>query len=66
MPIQSNRLAKNLYSSSARFVFELLQNADDNSYFRARSLSAVPFVSFHVYHERIVVGGTRMVSRERT
>lgn len=55
MPIQSHSLAKNLYNSSARFVFELLQNADDNSYSRARSLSAVPFVSFHVYHRRIVV-----------
>ena len=55
MPNQSHRLAKNLYNSSARFVFELLQNADDNSYFRARSLSTVPFVSFHVYHRRIVV-----------
>lgn len=50
-----HRLAKNLYNSSARFVFELLQNADDNSYLRTRSLSAVPFVSFHVYHRRIVV-----------
>ena len=36
-------------------MFELLQNADDNSYLRARSLSAAPFVSFHVYHRRIVV-----------
>ena len=50
-----HRLAKNLYNSSARFVFELLQNTDDNSYSKARSLSAVPFVSFHVYHRRIVV-----------
>lgn len=50
-----HRLAKNLYNSSARFVFELLQNADDNSYSKARSSSAVPFVSFHVYHRRIVV-----------
>ncbi|KAI0516879.1 hypothetical protein F5B22DRAFT_136079 [Xylaria bambusicola] len=28
-------LAKNLYTSNARFVFELLQNADDNNYSRA-------------------------------
>ncbi|OJD13250.1 hypothetical protein AJ78_06272 [Emergomyces pasteurianus Ep9510] len=48
-------LSKNLYNSSARFVFELLQNADDNSYSKAKSLSAVPFVSFRVYPGRIVL-----------
>jgi HSP90 family molecular chaperone len=48
-------LSKNLYNSSARFVFELLQNADDNSYSRAKALSADPYVSFHVYNRRIVV-----------
>ncbi|KAI9933658.1 hypothetical protein MW887_008131 [Aspergillus wentii] len=48
-------LAKNLYNSSARFVFEMLQNADDNSYTRARARSEVPFVSFRVYPRRIVV-----------
>ncbi|KAL4899989.1 hypothetical protein BDW74DRAFT_171075 [Aspergillus multicolor] len=48
-------LAKNLYTSSARFVFELLQNADDNSYTIAKSASAMPFVSFRVYSSRIVL-----------
>ncbi|KAI9372834.1 hypothetical protein BJX61DRAFT_542344 [Aspergillus egyptiacus] len=48
-------LAKNVYNSSARFVFELLQNADDNSYFHARSRSATPYVSFRVYPGRIVL-----------
>ncbi|GFF84697.1 conserved hypothetical protein [Aspergillus udagawae] len=48
-------LAKNLYSSTARFVFELLQNADDNSYNVAKSTSIDPFVSFCVYNRRIVV-----------
>ncbi|KAH8698523.1 hypothetical protein BGW36DRAFT_376264 [Talaromyces proteolyticus] len=48
-------LAKNLYNSSARFVFELLQNADDNSYSRAKTSSTDPYVSFHVYNRRIVV-----------
>ncbi|OCL02139.1 hypothetical protein AOQ84DRAFT_424260 [Glonium stellatum] len=48
-------LAKNLYSSSARFVFELLQNADDNHYTKARAHGAVPFVSFRVYTRRIVL-----------
>ncbi|KOC14318.1 hypothetical protein AFLA70_555g000420 [Aspergillus flavus AF70] len=48
-------LSKNLYNSSARFVFELLQNADDNFYHRAKSLGSMPFVSFRVYPQRIVV-----------
>jgi hypothetical protein len=48
-------LAKNLYNSTARFVCELLQNADDNSYNVAKSTSTDPFVSFHVYDRRIVV-----------
>ena len=50
-----NRLAKNLYNSNARFVFELLQNADDNHYTKARANADVPFVSFQVYPRRIVL-----------
>ncbi|KAI0385044.1 hypothetical protein F5Y04DRAFT_204258 [Hypomontagnella monticulosa] len=48
-------LAKNLYTSKARFVFELLQNADDNKYTRAVASSSVPYVSFSVYPDRIIV-----------
>ncbi|KAL5345654.1 hypothetical protein ACLOAV_009408 [Pseudogymnoascus australis] len=48
-------LANNLYSSKARFVFELLQNADDNSYDKATELGEVPYVSFQVYPLRIVL-----------
>lgn len=51
----SSRLAKNLYTSKARFIFELLQNADDNSFIKAIALDALPLVSFHVYPRRIVV-----------
>ncbi|GKT48957.1 uncharacterized protein ColSpa_09138 [Colletotrichum spaethianum] len=50
-----NRLAKNLYSSKARFIFELLQNADDNQYSRAAASGFVPFVSFRVFPHRIVI-----------
>lgn len=49
--INSSRLAKNLYSSKARFVFELLQNADDNQYTRGQ----VPCVVFRVHPNRIVI-----------
>ncbi|KAG7040114.1 putative ino80 chromatin remodeling complex protein [Colletotrichum scovillei] len=48
-------LAKNLYSSKARFVFELLQNADDNKYTKASSLGSKPFVSFRIFPRKIVV-----------
>jgi hypothetical protein len=48
-------LAKNLYTSKARFVFELLQNADDNSYTKAAALDSVPYVSFRIYPQKIVL-----------
>ncbi|VUC31113.1 unnamed protein product [Clonostachys rosea] len=48
-------LAQNLYSSSARFIFELLQNAADNSYLKALAAGHDPYVSFSVYPDRIVV-----------
>lgn len=46
------RLAKNIYTSNARFIFELLQNADDNQYTRP---AEPPFVSFHLHKDRVVV-----------
>ncbi|KAH7361082.1 hypothetical protein BKA65DRAFT_494597 [Rhexocercosporidium sp. MPI-PUGE-AT-0058] len=48
-------LAKNLYTSKARFVFELLQNADDNHYSRCKASGEVPFIQFSIYQNRIVV-----------
>lgn len=49
------RLAQNIYGSDARFVFELLQNADDNLFEKARARRDCPAISFHVYTDRIVV-----------
>lgn len=51
----AHRLAKNLYTSKARFVFELLQNADDNNYAKAAARGAIPHVSFRVFPRRIVM-----------
>ncbi|KAF2965913.1 hypothetical protein GQX73_g7664 [Xylaria multiplex] len=48
-------LSKNLYTSPARFVFEMLQNADDNSFSRARSRNEEPFVKFNVAPRYITV-----------
>lgn len=48
-------LADQLYNSSARFVFELLQNAEDNHYTRARERGYEPYISFQVYDDRIII-----------
>lgn len=48
-------LARNIYGSDARFVFELLQNADDNRFKRAKEGGAIPFISFQVHPNRIIV-----------
>ncbi|KAF2170402.1 hypothetical protein M409DRAFT_35953 [Zasmidium cellare ATCC 36951] len=48
-------LAQNIYGSNARFVFELLQNADDNKFTNAHTRGALPYVSFHVHPDRIIL-----------
>ncbi|KAG4281693.1 hypothetical protein FPRO06_10597 [Fusarium proliferatum] len=48
-------LARNIYSSGARFVFELLQNAEDNSFRKSDKKNDPPFISFLVHPKRIVV-----------
>ena len=48
-------MAKNLYTSNARFVFELLQNTDDNNYDTAQAAQQNPYVSFKLYHDRLVM-----------
>ncbi|KAF9767545.1 hypothetical protein IL306_015274 [Fusarium sp. DS 682] len=48
-------LAKNIYGSGARFVFELLQNAEDNSFREANAKNDPPFISFQIHPKHIVV-----------
>ncbi|KAF5556260.1 hypothetical protein FNAPI_5783 [Fusarium napiforme] len=48
-------LARNIYGSGARFVFELLQNAEDNSFRRANDKNDPPFISFQIHPKYIVV-----------
>ncbi|KAJ3467638.1 hypothetical protein MRS44_005202 [Fusarium solani] len=45
-------LAQSLYSSTARFVFELLQNAEDNNFLHAEGR---PYVSFHLRKDQLVI-----------
>lgn len=44
-----------MYTSNARFIYELLQNADDNHYSQARAAGDEPYVSFNVHHDKLVM-----------
>ncbi|KAL6365553.1 hypothetical protein LRP88_01550 [Fusarium phalaenopsidis] len=48
-------LAKQIYGSGARFVFELLQNAEDNVFKKATAGNVLPFISFKIHPNRIIV-----------
>ncbi|KAK7222154.1 hypothetical protein V2G26_010157 [Clonostachys chloroleuca] len=48
-------LAKQIYGSEARFVFELLQNADDNYFEQAKKNGDDPYISFEYHPDRIIV-----------
>lgn len=49
------RLSTNLYRSNARFVFELIQNAEDNHYSRAKASAAEPYIKFTIRPDKIIV-----------
>ena len=46
---------KNLYSKNTRFLYELIQNAEDNSYSIATGDGSEPFLSFELRPGKIVV-----------
>ncbi|KAJ9143506.1 ATPase-like, ATP-binding domain [Pleurostoma richardsiae] len=48
-------LAKNISDNDAPFIFELLQNADDNSFTQALADRALPYISFQVHSSRIII-----------
>lgn len=48
-------MAKQIYGSGARFVFELLQNAEDNVFEKAYAANVLPFISFKIYPNKIIV-----------
>lgn len=45
----------NLYSKETRFLYELIQNAEDNSYSTATAAGELPFVAFKLYPDKIIV-----------
>lgn len=49
------RLATHLYSTETRYVFELIQNAEDNAYSHVISRGEDPYIHFHIYPDRVVV-----------
>lgn len=48
------RLATDLYSKDTRFLYELIQNAEDNQYIQAEASSDDPFISFSLYPDQLV------------
>ncbi|KAK1753770.1 hypothetical protein QBC47DRAFT_303960 [Echria macrotheca] len=48
-------LARDLYTSAARFIFELLQNAEDNDYSEAIAHGEAPKVTFSLYPNHVVL-----------
>ena len=48
-------LVDNLYSKETRFLYELIQNAEDNSYSTATADNKEPFLAFKLYPDRIVI-----------
>ncbi|KAK2731451.1 hypothetical protein FQN57_003372, partial [Myotisia sp. PD_48] len=48
-------LATNLYTTDTRYVFELIQNAEDNSYYYAVTRNVDPFIKFTLSHDRVIV-----------
>lgn len=48
-------LATNLYTTETRFIFEMIQNAEDSSYDWAVSQGHIPFIRFTLLPNRILV-----------
>ncbi|KAJ6783075.1 hypothetical protein PWT90_06075 [Aphanocladium album] len=48
-------LARNIYDSNARFIFELLQNADDNKFTKAAKKNLAPGITFKLWPDKIVI-----------
>lgn len=48
-------LVDNLYSKETRFLYELIQNAEDNSYSTATANGEEPFLAFKIYPDKIII-----------
>ncbi|KAL4811957.1 hypothetical protein BDW67DRAFT_179145 [Aspergillus spinulosporus] len=48
-------VAEDLYDADTRYIFELIQNAEDNCYFTAVNDDSEPFLHFTLYQDRLTV-----------
>lgn len=48
-------LVDNLYSKETRFLYELIQNAEDNAYSTATADGEEPFLAFKLYPDKIII-----------
>ncbi|OAA54856.1 ATPase-like, ATP-binding domain protein [Cordyceps fumosorosea ARSEF 2679] len=48
-------LARTVYDSNARFIFELLQNADDNKFTEAAKKRRAPGITFKLWPDKIII-----------
>ena len=48
-------LVDNLYSKETRFLYELIQNAEDNSYSTATADGEEPFLAFKLHPDKIII-----------
>ncbi len=48
-------LVDNLYSKETRFLYELIQNAEDNSYSTATADGEEPFLAFKLYPDKMII-----------
>lgn len=48
-------VAEDLYDSDTRFIFELIQNAEDNRYDTVLSRNESPYINFTLHDDRLVV-----------
>ncbi|KAF2103412.1 hypothetical protein NA57DRAFT_31443 [Rhizodiscina lignyota] len=53
--VSTRTLAEQLYAKDTRFVYELIQNAEDNNYTTVNGLSDLPWLRFGLYQDRIEI-----------
>ncbi|KAK3375766.1 hypothetical protein B0T24DRAFT_617004 [Lasiosphaeria ovina] len=63
---RSPGLPRTLYTADVRFIFELLQNADDNQFFSAKADDEAPYLSFAFYETASSSIATKMFSPRPT
>ncbi|CAO2653065.1 Nn.00g024760.m01.CDS01 [Neocucurbitaria sp. VM-36] len=49
------RISEQLYSSKYRFLYEVIQNADDSSYSKARTESLLPYIQFDITPDSVII-----------